>query len=487
MPTISVVLQTVNETVYTFPMKPNFTEPKIYTGGVDVRQWSKLSKTEQKKALKKPWYVYFSFRDPKTGKLKRQAGIKGGANRYTTKRDRLSFLKVLQAKLLFLLKEGFDPYQKNTELENKFKKRKVSTADNKPEAPQEFRATQTLSQTTVPETPTELIKKDHTETDKTPQKPNKEKESIEEPLISVAEAFELALKIKKSILNQNSYPKYRSRINRFQKWLDENDYDVSDIRKIDRKTVISYLNDVLQQTSPRNRNNTRAALSSLFSTLEENELIGENFILKINVLRSVPERNKTYTPHQLKEIDSYLKTNDPLLRLFVQFVSYNFLRPIEICRLKIGDVDIQDKKIYVRAKNKVVKIKIIPDIMINNIPDISDMNKEHYLFTPERIGGEWETDESNKRDYFSKRFKKVKDHFKLGKDYGLYSFRHSFITGLYREMAKTATSEEVKSRLMLITGHTSPQALEKYLRDIDAALPEDYSNLIKPKDNNDTP
>jgi hypothetical protein len=32
---------------------------------------------------------------------------------------------------------------------------------------------------------------------------------------------------------------------------------------------------------------------------------------------------------------------------------------------------------------------------------------------------------------------------------------------------------------MLITGHTSKTALEKYLRDIDAHLPEDYSEMLK--------
>jgi hypothetical protein len=32
---------------------------------------------------------------------------------------------------------------------------------------------------------------------------------------------------------------------------------------------------------------------------------------------------------------------------------------------------------------------------------------------------------------------------------------------------------------MQITGHTSMKALEKYLRDIDAEFPEDYSKLIK--------
>ncbi|CAM4087373.1 site-specific integrase [Zobellia roscoffensis] len=464
-------------------MKMNYVEPKIHTGGVDVSKWSSLTKNEREAALKKPWFVYFSFRDPKTGKLKRQPFIKGGANRHKTKTDRLRFLRVLQRNLLVLLEAGFNPYEDNSELIAKFRG--------------EYRNQETLKTVTSIEQKQSkkipVVEKEQVAPPPIINSPSREESTAsttkpqgEENLTSVAEAFEMALKIKKSILNQNSYPKYRSRVNRFQKWLDKNVYDVSDIRKINRKTVISYLNDVLQQTSPRNRNNTRAALSSLFSTLEENELIAENFILKINVLRSVPERNKTYTPHQLKEIDSYLKTNDPLLRLFVQFVSYNFLRPIEICRLKIGDVDVQDKKLYVRAKNKAVKIKIIPDIMINNLPDISDMDKDHYLFTPERFGGKWETDESNKRDYFSKRFKKVKDHFKLGKDYGLYSYRHTFITKLYRELEKNATPEEVKSKLMLITGHTSPLALEKYLRDIDASLPEDYSKLFKPSENNIT-
>ncbi|WP_227805873.1 hypothetical protein [Algibacter lectus] len=45
-------------------------------------------------------------------------------------------------------------------------------------------------------------------------------------------------------------------------------------------------------------------------------------------------------------------------------------------------------------------------------------------------------------------------------------------------MAKTASPFEVKSKLQLITGHSTMKALEQYLRDIDAALPSDYSKLL---------
>ena len=155
--------------------------------------------------------------------------------------------------------------------------------------------------------------------------------------------------------------------------------------------------------------------------------------------------------------------------MFIKFISYNFLRPIEVCRIQIKDLNIDQKTISFKAINKALKTKIIPDI--------STLKPEDYLFTPDKTGGNWETTEQNKRDYFSKRFKKVvKDHFNLGKDYGLYSFRHTYITKLYR---KTTSPHKAKSRLMLITGHSTMIALEKYLRDIDAELPEDYSALIR--------
>ncbi|KAB1068267.1 site-specific integrase, partial [Tamlana haliotis] len=55
----------------------------------------------------------------------------------------------------------------------------------------------------------------------------------------------------------------------------------------------------------------------------------------------------------------------------------------------------------------------------------------------------------------------------------------TFITKLYRELVKDSSSFEAKSKLILITGHSTMDALQKYLRDIDAELPEDYSDFLK--------
>ena len=453
MPSFFLLLQRVHDKVHDSAMKLNYSEPKIFTGSIDITSWSKLPAKEKKIALSKSWYIYYSFRNPATGKLVRQTSIKAGANLYKDKNSRYYILTQLKESLVYVLSKGFNPYEDNSSLDQ-FIEQLLS--DKESDTKTKKKATVNPSFVTVKNIKEQL------------------------PFCSIKESFDLALKTKSKVLNPISYQNFSSRINRFSKWLVLEKIELkNDISTINKKLVIQYLNTVLQATSPRNRNNTRTDISSLFQTLEDNEMIQDNFIKKINVLKSVPERNKTYTTSEQNNIFKYLKERDTILFLFVQFVSFNYLRPVEVCRLKIRDIDLIDKKIYVRAKNKPVKIKIIPNILIEQLPDISKLNKDDFLFTPDKIGGIWDTKENNKRDYFTKQFKKVKDHFGLGKDYGLYSFRHTFITKLYKEMAKTATPFEVKSKLKLITGHRTMDALELYLRDIDAVLPEDYSKLLK--------
>lgn len=65
--------------------KKNYSTPKIYNANGD---------------LTKRWYVYFSYRNPATGKLERSKNVYGKTNSYKTKEDRLSVLTVYLKKLL---------------------------------------------------------------------------------------------------------------------------------------------------------------------------------------------------------------------------------------------------------------------------------------------------------------------------------------------------------------------------------------------------
>jgi integrase len=256
--------------------------------------------------------------------------------------------------------------------------------------------------------------------------------------------------------------------------------DIKTIDQLTKKVVLNYLNELLINSSPRNRNNHRVDLSSVMQILQDNDIMTSNIMKKIPVLKTKPNRNKTYTLEEQENIFHFLEEKDPTLLLFIKFVSYNFLRPVEACRLKIKDINLKTKTLQFKAKNTASKTKIIPEILLNDLPDISNMDKDSYLFTPDGIGLNWDATDNNRRDHFSKRFKSVvKDHFNLGENYGLYSFRHTFITKLYRALVKDSSPFAAKSYLMQITGHSTMTSLEKYLRDIDAELPDDYSKMLK--------
>lgn len=434
MPKLKELLTFEHESEHVFEhrllVKKNYSTPKLYTANGD---------------LKKRWYVYFSFRNPKTGKLQRMKNIYGTVHHYKTKEERLTVLSIYKRKLMFLLDQGYNPFENNSELYLKKNKKQEKAIEKDP--------------------PIEV------------PKPTLEPEVKQ---MSLQEAFDFGLKQKEKILSATTKRGYVNHIKNFLKWMQENKKEVKTIDQLQKKDVIEFLNSVLERTSARNRNNFRVDLSSLIQVLVDNDIIRDNFIKKINVLKSIPERNKTYTKQTQEEIFKYLEKKDPTLLLYIKFVSYAFLRPIEVNRLKIGDINLVENSIKFKAKNSPYKTKILVEMLKDDLPDMIALDKELLLFTPDGIGGEWEATAESRRDYFSKRFKKVvKDHFNLGKDFGLYSFRHTCITKVYRELRKNASPFEAKSKLMLITGHTSMAALEKYLRDIDAELPPDFSDLLR--------
>lgn len=71
---------------------------------------------------------------------------------------------------------------------------------------------------------------------------------------------------------------------------------------ITHETVITYLNEVLQRSSTRNRNNSRTALASMYKIMLANKIVKVNIAEGIDKLKSTPQRNKTYTLKQEEKI-----------------------------------------------------------------------------------------------------------------------------------------------------------------------------------------
>jgi hypothetical protein len=195
-------------------IKKKYSEPVIYIANGNI---------------KKPWYVYFSYRNPITQKLQRMDNIY--VSMTLDKKARMALLKQIKINLSDMLKKGFNPFDVDNLIED-------------------------------------------------------------EKNYTISEAFDFALNLKKEVLTGISYSNFKNRIKKFELWLNNNGFEKRFISTINKKVVNTYLNEVLLKTSPRNRNNTRTDISVLFQILENNDIISSNFIKSIDILNSKPEKKQ---------------------------------------------------------------------------------------------------------------------------------------------------------------------------------------------------
>jgi len=380
--------------------------------------------------INKAWYLRWSFRHPISGKLERQKNFKGGVNYFKTKEERLKILEEYKKALTEMIKDGHNPYNDAETI----------VFDDKNDA-----------------------------------------------VHSITNAFKLALEQLTLTVSKTTINDYKKTARSFLKFIGKENLH-KEIKLIDKKIVVKYLNIILKQTSARTRNNYKADLSSIFSVMEKKLMIIDyNFIKTIEKERTQVKRNRTLTNDQLKNITAFLKVNDPVLLLVIKFVSYNFLRPIEVCRIKIKDININDSLIYYQAKNKPLKTKRIPDILLKELKEMNlhTYNKDYYLITPSGVPNIWKSSDTQRRSAITKRFTRLKTKMadagiELEKGNNIYSFRHSYITNLFRHLRtveKLSFNNAIKE-LMPITGHDSESGLKNYIHTIDADIPEDWSNKI---------
>jgi len=438
------ILELIKEKEYEIEYDLNklkqFSEPKIYTGKDD---------------LSKRWYVYFSYRNPLTGKLERQPPIYGEANKLKTKTDRLAYLSTIKKVLHRMLKQGYSPFED------------AQVTD-----------TRLLEQTEKESTKRQAGKR------VTSQRQN----------YTVKEAMEFALSQKKPNWSKKTASTFTGHYNKFMLWLKDNKLESLDITELKKRDVSLFLNTLTKvQTkkqqlaniepvvvSPKTRNNTKATLSILFSQLADDEIIPYNFVEKIKNVRSKPKKNKAFSKEQIIAIREYLDKHDPYLRVFMQFMSYAFLRNIEVCRLKVKDIDLKAKRLYVRSKTSPLAVVPIIGELENVIREMKLENyaPDDYLITRKEQPFAWDIDENTKTKHFAAKFRKVKKALGLSADYTLYSTRHTAATNLYNHLLSKGNSEEESlMKLMQITRHTSKAGLKNYLREIGATLPKDYGNM----------
>lgn len=230
------------------------------------------------------------------------------------------------------------------------------------------------------------------------------------------------------------------------------------------------------------RNNYRRLISSLISQMVNDDILEFNIVSSIPKLKTNVKKNQPFTKKQLVEIKKYLLENDKYLYTFMKFIMYALMRNVEVCRLQVKDIDLDNNLIKVTSKTEDTStILIIPTLKQVLIEmKLENYSNETFIFTKNQAPGQWDAKERTKVNFFSRRFdkmrKKIGDRIKLNPNHNIYSSRHTTALDLFFSFKRQGLTDlETKYKLMTITRHKSLSGLESYLRDIGGSLPEDYS------------
>ncbi len=400
--------------------KRQYSQPKLY-----------IPKINGKPTIEKQWYVWFLWRNPETDKLDMKFKYKKGINRYKSVQERKEIGKALVEGYKEALERGWNPITKTAA---------------------KSRSSRGSAQT-------------------------------------VEKALKYALQIKSTTKKEPTMIGYEFHLNRFLEWAKKHGYLGLDVQKFSIDHFyefldwirFEYVKDDGEALSGTSINNYKRSLSSLFTTLKNERLIPFNFIKDIPAVDEDPINNKAFTVEQIREIKTYLEKEDPYLIHFISFILYPLLRPREICRLKVKDINFEKGFLSVETKTDALSYRRIIEKMKPTVKALAveKYPKNCHLFTNSNEPKVWEEIKlKGKVDHFGNRFKAVKNALGYGREYGLYSFRHTAIMDLFHSLQKKGMGEqEILFELMPITQHKSIAGIKNYLRKHQQSVPPDHSDI----------
>lgn len=195
------------------------------------------------------------------------------------------------------------------------------------------------------------------------------------------------LEVKKGTLRRRTWQSYKYALDVFFKWMDH--ADAAYIFPVQfNNTMAHNFSDYLQgvkNLKGKSFNSCKNNLSVIINMMVEREIIAKNPLSKIKNLKEEVGKNIAFSAKQQKDLTKYLKSNNPRLHLFTQFIYFCYIRPIELLRLRVSNVDVKSGTVTIygdQSKNKKTETVVIPDKFIGVVKQmrLDKFSPQDYLF-----------------------------------------------------------------------------------------------------------
>lgn len=256
----------------------------------------------------------------------------------------------------------------------------------------------------------------------------------------------------KKLICPATFDDYYGQLNRFRSWLNV-DVFLYKVHKTQINNFLDYLY-IDKKLTAYTRNHYLQTLRTFFNWCVAKDLIKENPAKDVSNERNAPKRREAIPEGTIKEIFSYL-ANDPRYKFYLlacQLLYSCFIRPSEICGLKIANISFQHQTIFIPAnisKNKKNQVVTMPKNVVEYLIDLKiwQWPNSCYVIGRQLEPGNQPTTAGRLREVWGAIRKKLK----FSASYQFYSLKDSGITRMINLLDVRQVRDQARHSSISIT------------------------------------
>lgn len=293
-------------------------------------------------------------------------------------------------------------------------------------------------------------------------------------LLSLIDKFII---IKNKELRPDSMRHYRSSMVTFSRYIKHRRLNNITAPQFGKREALDYCDYLLlhRNCSARTFNNLKNMCKTLFNWLLEREYTDNNPFIGIRSKPTEVKKRKMLPPHELQRVLEYLRTKNKGFFVFCIMEYSCLMRPLELFRLRIENVDLQSGYIHLsgeQTKNKKPRDVVIPDFAAgiitewycenkyNKLPSRYFLFSNRFSFTAGKVQNDSRTS--------TRAWQRLRKELNLPEEYQLYSLRDTGITDmLYSNITPKAVQMHADHHSLEMTeiySHTLTRQGENELR-----------------------
>lgn len=256
-----------------------------------------------------------------------------------------------------------------------------------------------------------------------------------EPELTLTEQLQKEVDLKKSFLRHRTYQSYEYGRKTLTAWMKKKGFEhfkPKEFTKAHAQMFCDYLT-LERKYKGKTFNVMKSFVSVLFNSMADKDIISDNPFRRIKSQRQEIGKNLAFSEAQKELLIDYMKQHCPRLYLVTQFIYFCYIRPAELMRLKVSNVDFKHRKIVIypdQSKTHRQEQVEIPDAFL---PLVESMELEKYgdndfLFSRGLVPGSKQLS----RNYITQKHLIALRALKFAPDFTLYSWKASGVISAYK-------------------------------------------------------